>query len=85
MWDVRRPVHSKISTLIQRSQSKEDLDNQVESSGSVCASEGKDIWWLIETSRPITQNCIFAKTTFGVITPQILLRINVRLAVRYRK
>jgi hypothetical protein len=42
MWDVRRPVHSKVSIRIQRSQPEEDLDDQIESGGSVCASEGKD-------------------------------------------
>jgi hypothetical protein len=35
MWDVRRLVHSKVSIRIQRSQPEEDLDDQIESGGSV--------------------------------------------------
>lgn len=42
MWDVCYPVHSKVSTRIQCSQPEEDLDDQIESGGSICASEGKD-------------------------------------------
>lgn len=42
MWDVCRPVHSGVSARIQRSHPEEGLDDQIESGGSVCASEGKD-------------------------------------------